>query len=132
MRSQLLAAITTACSTLTQFSVSQELPWSQNAEPLYRKNMRKIYVDHETLEQTTLFPVLSGDEVFSNIQTCRVYVCVDAKNPPSQTEGLITKILGAKNSTGIVAYDYESDYDIEIDEDRQIYTFEFRFTIATT
>ena len=56
MRSELLSAITAAVSTLTQFAVSQELPWSQNGTPLFRKNLKKIYVDQSHQEQTTLIP----------------------------------------------------------------------------
>jgi hypothetical protein len=56
MRTQLLSAITTAVSTLTQFAVASELPWEQNGNPLYRKNMKRIYVDTGRVEQTTLYP----------------------------------------------------------------------------
>jgi len=132
MRSQLLAAITTATSTLTQFAVSTELPWSQNATPLFRKNLKKIYVDQSRQEQTTLIPTLNGGEVFQNDLITEVYVAMDAKNTPSQLDNLITKILSAKDTTGVVNFGTESDYTIELDEDVLIYTFEFRFNQATT
>ena len=60
MRAELLAAITSATSTLTQFAVASELPWEQGGLPLYRKNMKKIYVDRERMEETTLIPTLNG------------------------------------------------------------------------
>ena len=132
MRSQLLAAITTATSTLTQFAVSTELPWSQNATPLFRKNLKMIYVDQSRQEQTTLIPTLNGGEVFQNDLITEVYVATDAKNTPSQLDNLITKILSAKDTTGVVNFGAESDYTIELDEDVLIYTFEFRFNQATT
>lgn len=131
MRAELLSAITSATSTLTQFAVSAELPWSQNAQPLFRKNMKKIYVDTPSVEQTVIYPVLSGSDVFSNLSTIRVYLAVDAKNSPSQLTQVITNILATRDSANIVAYDKESDYSVEIDEDVQIYTFEFRFGVAT-
>jgi len=131
MRAELLSAITSATSTLTQFAVSAELPWSQNAQPLFRKNMKKIYVDTPNVEQTVIYPVLSGSDVFSNLSTIRVYLAVDAKNSPSQLTQAITNILATRDSANIVAYDKESDYSVEIDEDVQIYTFEFRFGVAT-
>jgi hypothetical protein len=56
MRTELKSAITTAISTLTQFAVASELPWEQNGTPLYIKNMKKVYVDLERVEQTTLIP----------------------------------------------------------------------------
>ena len=132
MRSPLLSAITTATSTLTQFAVSTELPWSQNGTPLYLKNMKKIYVDRERQEQSILIPVLSGDEVFQNDLIAEVFLAVDAKNPPSQLDSAITAILNCKSLTGIVNFGSESDYTVDKQEDVLIYTFEFRMNIATT
>jgi hypothetical protein len=132
MRTELLSAITTAISTLTQFAVSTELPWEQNGTALYTKNKKKVYVDLERMEETTLIPTLNGGEVFQNDSICLVYVAVDAKNQPSQLDSLISKILGAKNSTGIVNFGTESDYTLDIQEDVLTYTFEFRLNQATT
>jgi hypothetical protein len=132
MRTQLLSAITTAVSTLTQFAVSQELPWEQNGTPLFRKNMKKIYVDRARQEETTLIPTLNGGEVFQDDLIAEVYVAVDAKNTPSQLDTLITKILGAKSTINVVNFGSESDYTVDKDEDVLIYTFEFRLSIATT
>ena len=132
MRTQLLSAITTAISTLTQFAVSSELPWEQNGTPLYRKNMKKVYVDRDRQEQTTLIPTLNGGEVFQNDLITEVYLAVDAKNPPSQLDSAITKILGTKSTVNVVNFGSESDYTVDKDEDVLIYTFEFRVNQATT
>jgi len=132
MRSGLLAAISTAVSTLTQFTVSQELPFGQNGEPLYRKNMKKIYADATILEQTVLFAVLDNGDIDQNLYTTRVYFACDAKNPPSQLNQLITNLQTAKSNTGLVSFDDECDWTTEIDEDRIIYTFEYRSLVATT
>ena len=132
MRTQLLSAITTAISTLTQFAVVSELPWEQNGTPLYRKNMKKVYVDRERQEQTTLIPTLNGGEVFQNDLISEVYLAVDAKNPPSQLDSAITKILGTKSTIDVVNFGSESDYTVDKDEDVLVYTFEFRVNQATT
>jgi hypothetical protein len=132
MRTQLLSAITSATSTLTQFAVSQELPWEQNGTPLYLKNMKKIYVDRERQEETMLIPTLNGGEVFQDDLIAEVYVAVDAKNTPSQLDNLITKILGAKYTINVVNFGSESDYTVDKQEDVLIYTFEFRLAVATT
>jgi len=132
MRTELLSAITSATSTLTQFAVSQELPWEQNGTPLYRKNMKKIYVDNARVEQTTLIPTLNGGEVFQNDLITEVYLSVDAKNPPSQLDSAIIKILGTKSTVNVVNFGSESDYTVDKDEDVLIYTFEFRVNQATT
>lgn len=132
MRTQLLTAITSATSTLTQFAVSSEIPWLQNGTALFLKNMKKIYVDVSRQEQTTLIPTLNGDEVFQNDLITEVYLAVDAKNPPSQLDSVITKILSAKANTGVVNFGEESDYTVDKQEDVLIYTFEFRLNQATT
>jgi len=132
MRTELLSAITAAVSTLTQFAVSQELPWSQGDLPLYQKNMKRIYVDNPQVEQTTLIPTLSGIDFYRTLQISNVYVTVDAKNPPTQLDNLITQILSARDTTGVVNFGAESDYTQELTEDKLTYTFEFRLETLTT
>jgi len=132
MRTELLSAITTAVSTLTQFAVSTELPWSQGDLPLYRKNMKKIYVDREREEQTTLIPTLDGRDFYQSDLIAEVYVSVDAKNPPTQLDALITKILSARDTIGVVNFGVESDFTQALDEDVLTYTFEFRLNQLTT
>jgi len=132
MRVELLAAITSATTASNQFSVSQELPWSQNGQPLYLKNLKKIYVDQPRVEQTTLIPTLNGGEVFQNDQITEVYVACDAKNPPSQLSQLVSQILACKSTIAVVNFGSESDYTVDKQEDVLIYTFEFRLNQATT
>lgn len=132
MRTQLLSAITSATSTLTQFAVSTELPWSQGELPLFRKNMKKIYVNRERQEQTTLIPTLDGRDFFQTDLIAEVYVSVDAKNPPSQLDQVIAKILSARDTTGVVNFGVESDFTQDLDEDVLTYTFEFRLNQLTT
>lgn len=132
MRSGLITAIKSSISTLTQFTVSEELPWSQNNLPLYLKNMKKVYVGATEQEQSILFATLDNVDVDQNLLTTRAYLAVDAKNTPSQLDQLITNILTAKSNTGVVSFDEESDYSVEQDEDRIIYTFEYRLLVATT
>ena len=132
MRSGLIAAITTACSTLTQFTVSSELPWNASAEPLYSKNMKKIYVDATVIEQSPLIELLNATSIQQNLYTTRAYVTVDAKNTPTQLDQLITNIQTAKSKTGLNSFEDECDWTIEFDEDRITYTFEFRSVVALT
>jgi hypothetical protein len=132
MRTELLSAITTAVSTLTQFAVSSELPWEQNGTSLYRKNMKKIYVDNPRMEESIMFPTFGGSEIFQNDLITEVFLAVDAKNPPSQLDSAITKILSAKSDTGIINFGTESDYTVDKQEDVMIYTFEFRLNQAIT
>ena len=131
MRAELLTALTSATSTLTQFAVVQELPWEQNGTPLFRKNMKKIYVDRDRNEESTLFAVFNGPDVYEDVLICDVYLAVDAKNPPSQLDSVITKILGCKLTTNVINFGSEADYTLDKDEDVLIYNFEFRMNTIT-
>jgi hypothetical protein len=125
MRAELLSYLTTATSTSTVKTVS-ELPWNTAGEPLYLKNMKKLYLDQEQIEQSTLIPTLGGTDVFQNDITVRGYFAVDAKNEPTGLSTAITKILGAKDKTGITNFGVESDYTTDIQADVIIYTVEYR------
>jgi hypothetical protein len=131
MRAELLTALTSATSTLTQFAVVQELPWEQNGTPLFRKNMKKIYVDRDRNEESTLIAVFNGPDVYEDVLICDVYLAVDAKNPPSQLDSVITKILGCKLTTNVINFGSEADYTLDKDEDVLIYNFEFRMNTIT-
>ena len=131
MRTQLLAAITTATSTLTQFAVSQELPFEQSGTALFLKNKKRIYVDEERREQTTLIALLNATDIYQDDLITNVYLSVDAKNPPSQLDSVVSKILSAKANTGIVNFGVESDYSVDKQEDVLIYNFEFRINTIT-
>lgn len=131
MRAELLSAITTAVSTLTQFAVSQELPWEQNGTPLFRKNMKKIYVDRERKEESTLIALFNSSDIYQDDLITEVYLAVDAKNPPSQLDSVVTKILNCKSTANVVNFGSEADYTIDKDEDVLVYTFEFRMNTIT-
>jgi hypothetical protein len=126
MRTELISAITTAISTLTQFAVSSELPWDQNNLPLYRKNMKRVYVDQEYRVENVMIPVLTFDNILEDEIKTNVFVAVDAKNTPTQLDNLVTKILGTKDSLGITNFSTESDYSTDKQEDVLVLTFEFR------
>lgn len=126
MRQQLLSAITTATSTLTQFGVSIEMPWEQNGTALFRKNLKKVYVDNSYKEENTIIPTLDNNNVIEDTLVCNAYVACDAKNTPSQLDQLISNILACKDRTGIVNFITESDYTMDKQEDVLVYTFEFR------
>jgi len=125
MRTELLAYLSTATSTLAVKAVS-ELPWNTAGEPLYLKNMKKFYLDQNQVEQTTLIPVIYGDDVFQNDLVVKGYFAVDAKNEPANLATAITTILSAKDQISVTNFGAESDYTTEIQDDVIIYTVEFR------
>jgi hypothetical protein len=126
MRAELLAFLTTATSTATVKTVS-ELPWNTAGEPLYLKNMKKMYLDQTQRVETTLIPTLDGADVFQRDLIVTGYFAVDAKNEPTGLSQAITTILSAKDRTGITNFGSESDYTTEIQDDVIIYTVEYRW-----
>jgi len=127
MRTELLSSITSAVSTLTQFAVATELPWEQNGKPLFHKNMKRIYVDQEYKKESTMMPTLDFNNVIEDNLITNVYLTCDAKNPPTQLNAVISKILAAKDATNVVNFQVESDYTVDKQEDVLTFTFEFRF-----
>ena len=130
MRTQILAYLT---ANLTgSIKTSQELPFDQGGQPLYLKNMRKVYVDESYTEQTELIPLLSDDDINQNIVYVRAYLATDAKNRNSDLDSALTVLANAKSANTITgSFRKEFDYTTTIDNDVLLYEFEYRFhTIA--
>jgi hypothetical protein len=125
MRAQLLSYLTTATSTAT-IKVVSELPWNTAGEPLYLKNMKKMYLDQTQVEQTTLIPTLNGGDVYQDDLTVTGYFAVDAKNLPSGLDSAITTILSARDKIGVSNFGSEADYTTDIQDDVIVYTVEYR------
>jgi hypothetical protein len=125
MRAELLSYLTTATSTAT-IKVVSELPWNTAGEPLYLKNMKKMYLDQEQVNQTTLIPTLGGTDVYQNDLTVVGYFAVDAKNAPSGLDAAITTILSARDKTSVINFGSEADYTTDIQDDVIVYTVEYR------
>jgi hypothetical protein len=125
MRAQLLSYLTTATSTAT-IKVVSELPWNTAGEPLYLKNMKKMYLDQTQVEQTTLIPTLNGGDVYQDDLTVTGYFAVDAKNLPSGLDSAITTILSARDKIGVANFGSEADYTTDIQDDVIVYTVEYR------
>ena len=126
MRSQIISYLTATLSTST-IRVVNELPWNTAGEPLYLKNMKKLYIDKEERQESVMIAVLPGsNDVMQNVTTIRGYVAVDAKNQPTGLDQAIALILGAKDQTGVGNFGTESDYTTEIQDDVLIYNIEYR------
>ena len=125
MRAELLSYLTTATSTAT-IKVVSELPWNTAGEPLYLKNMKRMYLDQEQRTQTTLVPTLNGGDVYQDDLTVTGYFAVDAKNSPTGLSQAITTILSARDKTGVNNFGSEVDYTTDIQDDVIVYTVEYR------
>jgi hypothetical protein len=126
MRTELLAYLT---ANLTgTIKPSQELPFEESGNPLYVRNMRRVYLDEPVKEQTELVSTLDETDINQNITTVRGYLSMDAKNRNADLDAALTTLATAKNVTTITnAFRKEFDYTTTIDADRITYEFEYRF-----
>lgn len=131
MRSGLLSYLTTALASNTAVKCASELPWDQNGQPLYLKNLKKLYLDQEYVEEDYMIETLDGSDIYEDNVTVNAYFAVDAKNPPSALDAAVSTILAAKANTGVVNHGTQCDYTVDKQEDVMIYTFEFRINTIT-
>ena len=125
MRDTLLTQITTNL-TGTGVSVSSELPFENSGVPLYTKNKKTFYLDEEDIDKTTLYVTLDQSKVDNNETTIEGFLCVDAKNPLTNIDTIISNIISAKTSIANTI-NADCDYSTDIEGDDLTYNFEFRF-----
>lgn len=89
MRSQLITALQGFDkTTLGTFSVVSDLPWLSDGNPLYVKNLKKIYVAAESSDLNPIVDTLDGTGIAHEIVTVNVYYACDAKTLPSNFDTL--------------------------------------------
>ncbi len=125
MRDTLLTAITANVAS-SNVSVSSELPWIQGDDPLYSINMKKFYLGEEEISKTVLIETLDDGKIYETETIMEGYLQVDAKNPLSDIDTVISGILQSKSAIANTTI-AESNYTTETENDRLTYTFEFRF-----
>jgi hypothetical protein len=126
MRAQLLAYLTT--NLTGTIKPSQELPWTEGGAALYTKNLRKVYLDDDTIEQAELIGTLDDSDINQNITTVAGFLSVDAKNRNADLDTALTVLAAARNVSTITnTFRKEFDYTTSIDADRITYEFEYRF-----
>ena len=125
MRSQILTYLT---ANLTgSIKPSQELPWSEGNNPLYLKNMKRVYLDEPNTTVDELVPTFESD-VLQKITTVRGFLAVDAKNRNADLDTALTTLAAAKDVNTITdSFRKEFDYTTSIDGAVIVYEFEYRF-----
>jgi len=76
------------------FNVTEELPWTQ-AEPLYIKNKKVLYVDQPQSVQEPLL-VTFDETVIEEVYTVSVYVTTDAKTLPASFDEMYELVKNAR------------------------------------
>lgn len=130
MRAELLTYLT---ANLTgTIKASQEQPWTEGGQPLYAKNLRRVYLAEPLTQMDSLLPVLNGADINQKVTVVRGFLQVDAKNRNADLDTALTTLAQAKDITTITSsFRKEFDYTTSIDADKVTYEFEYRFyTIA--
>ena len=110
----------------TSVGVSSELPFSSANEPLYIKNMKKVYLGEDNISKTELISCLDNNDVVETETTVTGYLAVDAKTQPTDIDTIVSSILNSRLSvTGQPTR--ECEMTTELDDDVLIYTFNFNF-----
>lgn len=130
MRARLLDYITN--NLAGSIKTSQELPWDQGGAPLYKKNLKRVYLDEPQIEQSVLQAVIDGNDVMQVQTTIKGYLTVDAKNKSGDLDAALSVLVNARTQSGITeSFRNEFDYVTEIDQGQITYNFEYRFfTVA--
>lgn len=87
------------------YSVSQELPYTVDNQPLYVKNSRKIYIDLPSITISNAIPTLDNLSVKQEIVRISIYFSNDAKVLPSYND-VITNLQNLKDNTGVRSMGY--------------------------
>lgn len=130
MRSELITYLT--ANMPASFKVSNELPFEEGGNNLFRKNFKRVYVGNEQKSMTVLQAIMNGADVMETQTTINAYLAVDAKNRPSDLDTALSVMAQARTQSGISnSFRNEFTYTTEIDGSFEIYTFEYIFrTIA--
>ena len=110
------------------FTLTNELPWDSSGTPLYLKNIKRIYVNTDQVQEELLYATLNGVCINNEISTVSVYFACDAKQLPTNYETLVSSIRQAKNSADITGVSRrECNVSTSFQSDVLITEFEFRF-----
>lgn len=127
MRTELIAYLT---ANLTgSIACSQELPYEEGINPLYKKNMRRVYLDEPNWEVTQLLGTMCGaGGINQKITTIRAFLTMDAKNRNADLDAALETLSSAKDITTITrVFRREFDYITTIENDKITFEMEYRF-----
>lgn len=110
----------------TTVSVSSELPWSSAGEPLYMKNMKKVYLDEDNITKDELFKTLDNADIAQVQTSVTGFLAVDAKTQPSDIDTIISKVLEARLAV-VGQSSKECEMTTDTQADTLVYQFDFNF-----
>lgn len=126
MRAELLTYL--AANLTGTIKVSLEQPWSDGGQPLYSKNLRKVYLAEPITQMDSLIPVLNGADINQKVIRVRGFLETDAKNRNADLDSALTTLAQAKDITTITnSFRKEFDYTTSMSADKVLYELEYRF-----
>ena len=115
--------------SFTNFGYSDELPWNASGEPLYLKNMKKIYVDQPQTAQEPLLETLDNTGVVNETTTVTAYVTTDAKTLPTDYDTMVSTLKNARLQDTTTGWRQRlTEVETSIEDDRLVTQFTFNFT----
>ena len=126
MRTEILDYFTD--NKVSGYTLTQELPWDNQGNPLYLKNFKRIYVDSDQVAQEPLIDVLNGPGIVNQITTVSTFITTDAKNQPSNYATMVSTFMNARLDTDITGVTQRAtQVSTEFIGDAQITQFDFSF-----
>jgi len=130
MRQQVLDYIQTL--SLGSFSYTDAFPYDDSGEPLYTKNVKRIYVEPLQVETTPIVQTLQGFALSNETNIVRVYFATDAKQVPANYDSVVQLLKAAKDITTVEGgYTRECDISTEFVNDLVVTTVELRYVQLT-
>jgi hypothetical protein len=125
MRTEILDYFT--ANKVSGYTLTQELPWDNQGNPLYLKNFKYIYVNSDQVAQEPLIDVLNGPGVVNQITTVTAYVTTDAKTQPSNYATMVSTFSNARLDTDITGVTQRAtQVSTEFVGDAKVIQFAFR------
>lgn len=117
---------------LGSFTLSQEMPWISSDQPLYLKNLKKIYVDRTQYSTEILIPTLNGHDVSADTTTVRLFFATDAKQVSPDYDDVVTDLRAAKDADTITGVNRRDCLVLtSFEGDLLVTELEYRFTKIT-
>ncbi len=114
-------------------TVSSELPWTDNAVPLYLKNLKKVYIAIDNIEIEPFIQALNGLNISNEITSVTLYFACDAKVLLPNYSDIVSELRSAKDISTIAAVNRrECLVNTSIEKDVLITELEYRFTKLLT
>jgi hypothetical protein len=109
-------------------TVSSELPWTDNGQPLYLKNLKRVYVDIDNITSEPFIQALNGLNVSNEITSVRLYFACDAKVLLPNYSDIIDQLKEARNITTVTAIQRrEFDITTSVENDVLVTELEYRY-----